>query len=150
MKKLIILAIFTICVNSVASSQTRKNFYSVTLDTIQHINWPKHQTVEQAQRNNTLEYPYYWTDRVVWEYDLINKTATWKGGLNTQIYKIYSAVNYNGVLTLTVGDSVQVGWTVQIKNQPDGTILFTSRNVELVDGKLDGSFSKNVDVVSRL
>jgi hypothetical protein len=55
MKKLIILAIFTICVHSIASSQTRKNFYSVTLDTIQHINWPKHQTVEQAQRNNTLE-----------------------------------------------------------------------------------------------
>ena len=87
---------------------------------------------------------------MVWEYDLINKTATWKGGLNTQIYKIYSAVNYKGVLTLTVGDSVHVGWTVQIKKQPDGTILFTSRNVELVNGKLDGSFSKNVDVVSRL
>jgi hypothetical protein len=149
MKKLSILAIFSVFVISVASSQTRKNFYSVTLDTIQHINWPPHQTVAQAKRNNTLEYPFYWTDRVVWEYDLINKTATWKGGSNTQIYKIYSAVNYNGVLTLTVGDSVQVGWTVQIKNQPDGTILFTSKNVELVDGKSDGSFSKNVVVISK-
>ena len=149
MKKLSILAIFSVFVISVASSQTRKNFYSVTLDTIQHINWPPHQTVEQAQRNNTLEYPSYYTDRVVWEYDLINKTATWKDGSNTQIYKIYSAVNYNGVLTLTVGDSVQVGWTVQIKNQPDGTILFTSKNVELVDGKSDGSFSKNVVVISK-
>ena len=149
MKKLIILAIFSVFVISVASSQTRKNFYSVTLDTIQHINWPHYQTIEQAERTNTLEYSYYWTDHVVWEYDLINKTANWKGGTNVQTFKIYSAVNYNGVLTLTVGDSVQVGWTVQIKNQPDGTILFTSKNVELVDGKSDGSFSKNVGVVSK-
>lgn len=149
MKKLIILAIFSVFVISVASSQTRKNFYSVTLDTIQHINWPQYQTIEQAERTNTLEYSYYWTDHVVWEYDLINKTANWKGGTNVQTFKIYSAVNYNGVLTLTVGDSVQVGWTVQIKNQPDGTILFTSKNVELVDGKSDGSFSKNVVVVCR-
>ena len=149
MKKLIILAIFSVFVISVASSQTRKNFYSVTLDTIQHINWPQYQTIERAERTNTLEYSYYWTDHVVWEYDLINKTATWKGGTNVQTFKIYNVNTYNGVLTLTVGDSVQVGWTVQIKNQPDGTILFTSKNVELVDGKSDGSFSKNVVVVCR-
>ena len=149
MKKLIILAIFSVFVISVASSQTRKNFYSVTLDTIQHINWQQYQTIEQAQRTNTLEYSYYWTDHVVWEYDLINKTATWKGGTNVQTFKIYNVNTYNGVLTLTVGDSVQVGWTVQIKNQPNGTTLFTSRNVELVDGKSDGCFSKNVGVFSK-
>jgi hypothetical protein len=149
MKKLIIFSIFTVFVISIASSQTRKNFYSVTLDTIQHINWPKDQTIEQAQRNNTLEYPYYWTDKIVWEYDLINKTATWRGGSNVKTYKIYSVSNYNGGLTLTIGDDIQVGWTVQIKNQPNGTLMFTARNVTLVDGKADGCFSRNIQVAAR-
>jgi hypothetical protein len=149
MKKSIIIAIFTVLVSNFVNAQARKNFYSVVMDTIQEINWPKYQTIENACRENTVEYTRYWTDKIVWEYDLVKKTATWKGGPTTQVYKIYSVSNYGGVLTLTIGDNVQIGWTAQIKNQQDGTILFTSRNVELVDGKADGYFSRNVQVASR-
>jgi hypothetical protein len=141
MKNLIFIN-FLFC-SLLLNAQIKKR-YIVILDTIQHINWPKDQTIEQAQRANTIEYPNYWTDHIVWEYDLFKNTAIWKGGPNTKVYKIYNGTNYNDILTLTIGDENQIGWTVQIKIQQNGATLFTSSNLELVDGKADGYFSRNV------
>lgn len=147
MKKILVIALSLLALN--VSAQSLKRFYRVELDTIQHINWTPTITIEQAVAQGEIQYPYFWTDKVVWEYDLTSMTATWIGGPNTKVYKIRSAAYINGVLTFAIGDQTQVGWIDRFKTMQDGSTLLTSENITLVDGLKDGSFTKGAKIVSR-
>jgi hypothetical protein len=147
MKKILVIALSLLALN--VSAQSIKRFYKVEIDTIQHINWNPALTIDQAVAQGAVQYPYFWTDKVVWEYDLVKMTATWIGGPNQKVYKIRSAAIIRGDLTFAVGDETQVGWIDRFKTLPDGSTLLTSENVTLVDGLKDGSFTKGAKVVSR-
>ena len=86
MKKLMVIAMSLLSLS--AGAQNLKKFYRVELDTIQHINWSPALTLDQALSMNAVQYPYYWTDHVIWEYDLVKMTATWIGGSSQKVYKI--------------------------------------------------------------
>lgn len=147
MKKLMVIAMSLLSLS--AGAQNLKKFYRVELDTIQHINWSPALTLDQALSMNAVQYPYYWTDHVIWEYDLVKMTATWIGGSNQKVYKIRKVSNLNGVLHFEVGNENATGWVDEFKTQKNGSLLLTSINVDKVNGQMDGSFTRNVKLASR-
>jgi hypothetical protein len=147
MKKLMLIALSLISLN--AGAQNLKKFYRVELDTIQHINWSPTLTLDQALSLNMVKYPYYWTDHVVWEFDLVKMTATWIGGPSQKVFTIRKASNQNGVLRFEVGNESATGWVDSFKTLANGQILLTSENVDLVNGMKDGSFTRNVKLTSK-
>jgi hypothetical protein len=147
MKKLMLIALSLISLS--AGAQNLKKFYRVELDTIQHINWNPALSLEQALALNQVKYPYYWTDHIIWEFDLTKMTATWIGGPNQKVFVIRKATNQNGVLRFEIGNEAFTGWVDTFKTLANGQILLTSENIDLVNGQKDGSFTRGVKLTSR-
>ncbi|MFN5183468.1 MAG: hypothetical protein ACK5D5_10665 [Bacteroidota bacterium] len=141
-------SIIIIIIASKISAQESK--YIILIDTIQHVNWPVGMSLSEAASNEQIEYPYYYTDHIEWEYDLKKMTAKWKGGNQVKEFKIYSVTKEGEKINLKIGDKKEIGWMVEITKQENGKTFFQSQNIELSEGKLDGHFSNNATLIAEM
>jgi hypothetical protein len=144
-----VIVILVSLLSITARGQDLKKFYRVEIDTIQHMNWNPSLSFDQALSTDQVQYPYYYADHIVWEYDLVKMTATWIGGPNRKVYTIRKASIQNGAIIFEVGNEFKTGWVDKIQTQKDGTVLLTSINAEKVNQLMDGSFSRHVKLIGK-